>query len=96
MRTQCNRIPLELKGHCSRRRLVAKKFIFFKFFFVSLRCPSCPFVDIFFPFLPLRDQGDRFQMRAAFRPRIFSRSSGLKKVISSLTRASSSARVGRS
>ena len=53
-------------------------------------------IDIFFPFLPLRDQEDRFQMRAAFRPRIFSRSSGLKKVISSLTRASSSARVGRS
>ena len=44
MRTQCNSKPLEFEGH-RRRRLVAKKLIFFWFFFVSLRGPSCPFVD---------------------------------------------------
>ena len=29
MRTQCNSRRLEFEGHCSRRRLVAKKLIFF-------------------------------------------------------------------
>ena len=54
MRTQCHSKPLEFEGHCSRRRrLVAKNLIFFWFFFVSLRGPSCPFVDIFLSFVPL-------------------------------------------
>ena len=47
------RIPLEFEGHCSRRRLVAKKLIFFSSCpFVVLRAPSwisfypsCSFVD---------------------------------------------------
>ena len=44
MRTQCNSIPLELKGHCSRRRrLVAKKLIFL---LVFLRVPSWSFVPL--------------------------------------------------
>ena len=50
MRTQCNSKPLNFEGH-GRRRLVAKKLIFFWFFFVSLRGPSCPFVDIFLSFM---------------------------------------------
>ena len=39
MRTQCNSKLLEFEGH-GRRRLVAKKLIFFRFFFVVLRAPS--------------------------------------------------------
>ena len=35
MRTQCSSKPLEFEGH--GRLLVAKKLIFFWFFFVSLR-----------------------------------------------------------
>ncbi len=52
MRTQCHGKPLEFEGN-GRHRLVAKKLIFLSFFFVSLRGPSCPFVDIFlsFPFV---------------------------------------------
>ena len=38
MRTRCNSKPLEFEGHCSRRRLVAKKLI-------DIFCPSCSFVD---------------------------------------------------
>ena len=38
MRTQCDSKLLEFEGHCSgRRRLVEKKLIFFRFFFVVLR-----------------------------------------------------------
>ncbi len=41
MRTQCDSKLLEFEGHCSgRRRLVEKKLIFFRFFFVVLRAPS--------------------------------------------------------
>ena len=41
MCTQCNSKLLEFEGHCSRRRRsVAKKLIFFRFFFVVLRAPS--------------------------------------------------------
>ena len=50
MRTQCNSKLLEFEGH-GRRRLVAKKLIFL---LVFLRVPSCPFVDIFLSFVPLR------------------------------------------
>ena len=53
MRTQCSSKPLEFEGH--GRLLVAKKLIFFWFFFVSLRGPSCPFVDIFCPLCPFVD-----------------------------------------
>ena len=49
MRTQCNSKPLEFEGHCSRRRLVAKKLIFL---LVFLRVPSWSFVDIFCPLCP--------------------------------------------
>ena len=51
MPAQCNSKPLEFEGHCSRRRLVAKKLIFL---LVFLRGPSCPFVDIFLSFVLLR------------------------------------------
>ena len=37
MSTQCNSKPLGFEGHCSRRRLVAKKLIFL---LVFLRVPS--------------------------------------------------------
>ena len=37
MRTQCNSKPLEFEGHCSRRRLVAKKLIDISLSFVPLR-----------------------------------------------------------
>ena len=50
MHTPCNSKLLEFEG-AAPRRLVAKKLIFFWFFFVSLRGPSCPFVDIFLSFL---------------------------------------------
>ena len=43
MRTQCNSKPLEFEGHCSRRRLVAKKLIFL---LVFLRVPSWSFVPL--------------------------------------------------
>ena len=50
MRTQCDSKLLEFEGHCSgRRRLVEKKLIFFRFFFVAVLPTPCPFVDIFFP-----------------------------------------------
>ena len=39
MGTQCHSEPLEFEGHCSRRRLVAKKLIPSLIFFV-LRAPS--------------------------------------------------------
>ena len=42
MRIRCNSKPLEFEGH--RRRSVAQRLIFL-FFVVSLRSPSCPFVD---------------------------------------------------
>ena len=51
MHTQCNSKTLEFEGHRCRR-LVAKKLIFL--FFVALRSPSWPFVDIFLSFLSLR------------------------------------------
>ena len=52
MPTQCATKPLEFEGHCSRRLcLVANKLIFL---LVFLRGPSCPFVDIFLSFVPLR------------------------------------------
>ena len=54
MRTQCNGKPLEFEGHCSRRRLVAKKLIFL---LVFLRVPSWSFVPLrgyFLSFVPLR------------------------------------------
>ena len=50
MRIRCNSKLLEFEGH--RRRSVPQRLIFL--FFVSLRAPSCPFVDIFLCFLPLR------------------------------------------
>ena len=43
MHTQCNSKLLEFEGHCSRRRLVAKKVIFL---LVFLRVPSWSFVPL--------------------------------------------------
>ena len=43
MGTQCHSKPLEFEGHCSRRRLVAKKLIFL---LVFLRVPSLSFVSL--------------------------------------------------
>ena len=54
MCTQCNSKPLEFEGHCSRRRLVAKKLIFL---LVFLRVPSWSFVPLrgyFLSFVSLR------------------------------------------
>ena len=48
MHTQPNVKPLEFEGQAAADWCRRNSF-FFKFFFVSLRGPSCPFVDIFCP-----------------------------------------------